>query len=73
MSTQAIKNVSGTISDVVDPSQVMNMDHGHHDHEAEATDKVVFGFWIYIMSDCILFASIFGAFAVLHNNTFGGP
>jgi cytochrome o ubiquinol oxidase subunit 3 len=48
-------------------------DHGHHDHEAETTDKVVFGFWIYIMSDCILFASIFAAFAVLHNNTFGGP
>lgn len=44
----------------------------HHDHDAEATDKVVFGFWIYIMSDCILFASIFATYAVLHNNTFGG-
>ena len=44
-------------------------DH-HHDHEADA--KVVFGFWIYIMSDCILFATIFAAYAVLHNNTYGG-
>jgi cytochrome o ubiquinol oxidase subunit 3 len=25
------------------------------------------------MSDCILFASLFAAFAVLHNNNFGGP
>ena len=45
--------------------------HAHHDHEADA--KVVFGFWIYIMSDCILFATIFAAYAVLHNNTYGGP
>ena len=38
----------------------------HHDHEEEATSKVVFGFWIYIMSDCILFASIFECFLVIH-------
>ena len=48
-----------------------NAAHAHHDHEADA--KVVFGFWIYIMSDCILFATIFAAYAVLHNNTYGGP
>jgi len=50
-----------------------DLHHDHHDHEAEATNKVVYGFWIYIMSDCILFASIFATFAVLRNNTFGGP
>lgn len=49
-----------------------NHDH-HHDHDAEATSKVLFGFWIYIMSDCILFASIFATYIVLHGNTFGGP
>lgn len=44
----------------------------HHDHHnTDSTD--IFGFWIYIMSDCILFASIFATYAVLHNNTFGGP
>ena len=31
------------------------------------------GFWIYLMSDCILFSGIFATFAVLHNNTAGGP
>ena len=32
-----------------------------------------FGFWLYLMSDCLLFASLFATYAVLHNNTFGGP
>ncbi len=33
----------------------------------------VFGFWIYLMSDCILFASLFATYAVLVNGTAGGP
>lgn len=37
------------------------------------TDKTVFGFWVYIMTDCILFASLFATYAVLRNNTAGGP
>lgn len=32
-----------------------------------------FGFWVYLMTDCVLFASLFATFAVLHNSTFGGP
>jgi cytochrome o ubiquinol oxidase subunit 3 len=47
--------------------------HDHHDHDAEASAKVVFGFWVYILSDCILFSMIFATYAVLHNNTYGGP
>lgn len=35
--------------------------------------KNVFGFWIYIMSDCVLFAMLFATYAVLHTHTFGGP
>ena len=31
--------------------------------------KDVFGFWIYIMSDCVLFATLFATYIVLHNNT----
>lgn len=41
--------------------------------EAEATDKTVLGFWTYLMTDCVLFASLFAVYAVLHGNTFGGP
>jgi heme/copper-type cytochrome/quinol oxidase subunit 3 len=35
--------------------------------------KTIFGFWLYLMTDCVLFASLFATFAVLRNNTFGGP
>ena len=28
---------------------------------------------MYLMTDCILFATLFATYAVLHNNTFGGP
>jgi cytochrome o ubiquinol oxidase subunit 3 len=35
--------------------------------------KATFGFWVYLMTDCVLFASLFATYAVLHNNTFGGP
>jgi cytochrome o ubiquinol oxidase subunit 3 len=41
--------------------------------ERQATDKTVFGFWVYVMTDCVLFASLFATYAVLHGNTFGGP
>ncbi len=33
----------------------------------------IFGFWVYLMTDCVLFAGLFAVYAVLHNNTFGGP
>ncbi|MFA5004033.1 MAG: cytochrome o ubiquinol oxidase subunit III [Candidatus Saccharimonadales bacterium] len=45
-------------------------------HTAETqnpADKTLFGFWLYIMTDCVLFASLFATYAVLRNNTFGGP
>lgn len=35
--------------------------------------KTLFGFWVYLMTDIVLFASLFATFAVLRNNTFGGP
>jgi cytochrome o ubiquinol oxidase subunit 3 len=44
------------------------------EYEADdATGKTIFGFWVYLMTDCVLFASLFAVYAVLHNNTFGGP
>jgi cytochrome o ubiquinol oxidase subunit 3 len=40
----------------------------------ETTDnKVTFGFWVYLMSDCVLFAGLFATYAVLQSATFGGP
>lgn len=42
-------------------------------HEQAASEKSLFGFWVYLMTDCILFASLFATYAVLRNNTYGGP
>lgn len=36
-------------------------------------NKTTIGFWLYLMTDCILFASLFATFAVLRNATAGGP
>lgn len=41
--------------------------------KAEKNSTILFGFWVYIMTDCVLFASLFAVYAVLHNNTFTGP
>jgi cytochrome o ubiquinol oxidase subunit 3 len=45
------------------------LDAHHLDHDAID----VFGFWIYIMTDCILFGCLFTAFIVLHSGMSGGP
>lgn len=37
------------------------------------SSKTIFGFWVYLMTDCVLFASLFATYAVLQNNTYGGP
>ena len=47
--------------------------HGELTHEAEADDRVMFGFWVYLMTDLLMFAVIFAVFAVLRNSTAGGP
>lgn len=35
--------------------------------------KEFFGLWVYILSDSLLFASLFATYAVLSGNFFGGP
>lgn len=42
-----------------------------NDHHTE--EKVTFGFWVYLMSDCVLFAALFATYAVLRGATFGTP
>jgi cytochrome o ubiquinol oxidase subunit 3 len=41
-------------------------------HQKEADDRALFGFWVYLMTDLLMFAVLFGVYAVLHNNTDGG-
>lgn len=48
-------------------------DHAHeHDHHDAAGTKV-FGFWVYLMSDLIIFGSLFATYAVLLRGTADGP
>ncbi len=52
---------------------LINHSHGVHDVHHDDGSKATFGFWIYIMSDCVLFAMIFATYAVLHTHVYGGP
>ncbi len=42
-------------------------------HEEAANDRVMFGFWVYLMTDLLMFTVLFAVYAVLRDNTFGGP
>lgn len=38
----------------------------------ESSNGVFFGFWLYLMTDLLMFAVLFAAYAVLHGSSFGG-
>lgn len=44
----------------------------HVDHEAENNNRLMFGFWVYLMTDLLMFSVLFAVYAVLHGNTVGG-
>ncbi len=41
--------------------------------EVEIYQRKTLGFWVYLMTDCILFATLFAVFAVLRTATADGP
>ncbi len=45
----------------------------HLPETASAAERYAFGFWLYIMSDLVLFAALFATYAVLVDSTAGGP
>src|SRR5712671_5906479 len=40
--------------------------------EEAANDRAMFGFWVYLMTDLLMFTVLFAVYAVLHDSTFGG-
>lgn len=42
-------------------------------HQAAANDRSMFGFWVYLMTDLLMFAVLFAVYAVLKDSTAGGP
>jgi cytochrome o ubiquinol oxidase subunit 3 len=45
----------------------------HTTHEHHPENGTLLGFWLYLMSDCLIFACLFAAYAVLGRNYAGGP
>jgi len=43
------------------------------EHEEAANDRTMFGFWVYLMTDLLMFAVLFAVYAVLKNSTVDGP
>lgn len=43
------------------------------EEEVAIRERKSLGFWIYLMTDCVLFATLFAVFAVLRGATAGGP
>jgi len=46
--------------------------HGHHDEDHHESIKT-FGFWLFLITDCILFGTLFATYIVLRGNTDAGP
>ena len=55
-----------------DTSTVSAVSFGEFEHP-DTIENQAFGFWLYIMSDLVLFATIFATYAVLGHNYAGGP
>jgi cytochrome o ubiquinol oxidase subunit III len=51
----------------------MNWVSSEGSEHADRTEIQTFGFWIYLMSDLVLFSALFATFAVVGHNYAGGP
>ena len=47
--------------------------HGHDDGHGHTNNTTGIGFWIYLMSDCLIFAILFAVYAVLGRSYAAGP
>jgi cytochrome o ubiquinol oxidase subunit 3 len=72
--------MSATTATLPGPSPSRGQDHGHaaglsedEEHNASTRIVVAYGFWIFLISDIILFAAFFATYAVLTDATAGGP
>jgi cytochrome o ubiquinol oxidase subunit III len=48
-------------------------EHAEEQAKLNRYDRTFFGFWVYLMTDLIMFAVLFATYAVLKHSTFGGP
>jgi len=53
--------------------QVEAEDHGDEGGHADGGGNTLLGFWIYLMSDALIFAALFATYGVLSTSYAGGP
>jgi cytochrome o ubiquinol oxidase subunit 3 len=58
-----------------DPHHLRGMQESAFGHEGPASKRIVtgYGFWIFLLSDIVMFSCFFAAYAVLLGQTAGGP
>jgi cytochrome o ubiquinol oxidase subunit 3 len=66
-----------TLSHPVDPHRIGGHGHGApgHGDGGPASKRIVvgYGFWIFLLSDIVMFSAFFASYAVLRGATAGGP
>lgn len=65
-----MSDIKATMTGGMTPAEVTARYMTREHHPEQGT---LLGFWLYLMSDCLLFASLFAAYAVLGRNYAGGP
>ncbi len=65
-----MSDIKATMTGGLTPAEVTARYMAREHHPEQGT---LLGFWLYLMSDCLLFASLFAAYAVLGRNYAGGP
>ncbi len=57
----------------LDPAQLTAAYYELEEHHHEEGASTSLGFWLYLMSDCLIFAMLFAAYGVLGGNYAAGP
>ncbi|AOU97925.1 cytochrome O ubiquinol oxidase [Acidihalobacter yilgarnensis] len=63
--------MSSHSAETVDPGTAALWDYEHHGHDPISTRTL--GFWLYMLSDAMIFAALFAAYGVYVRNAAGGP
>ena len=63
-----MSNAAATLAPGAAEAPVFHLREDHHPESG-----TLLGFWLYLMSDCLVFACLFAAFGVLRHSYAGGP
>lgn len=73
MSTQVSEPDEGFTFYLTEDPHVAHAAVGHADEDHHHETGTMLGFWIYLMSDCLIFGILFAVYAVLGQNYAAGP